>query len=912
VFGEIVRAYRQRWGITQEELADRTGVSERTIRNIETGRIGRPRSASVRRLADAFALHGAERDHFHQTAQIEARPRPGVDAAAGPSRSADWPLPAQLPADVRGFTGRADHLRGLTARLDQRSSATAVLITGSAGVGKTTLAVHWAHRVADRFPDGQLYINLRGYAPAPPLRSIDALAPFLRALGVAPGRIPLDTDEAAALYRSLLADRRMLVLLDNAGRSTQVRPLLPGHSSCLALVTSRDTLTGLEVGDGADRLTVDTLGGVEAHSLMARLVGHERVRAEPDATADLARLCGHLPLALRIAAAHLTRLADLGIASYVSELSSENRLALLQVDEDPQVAVRAAFDLSYVTVPGAEQRLFRLLGLIPGDDFTAEAAAALTDVTPPAAQRLLEQLAHAHLIERCGPGRYNFHDLLRLYARGCAYDQEPEREREAALDRLFDGYLATADAAVEVLYPQKLRLPQPARPHRPEFDTHTPALAWLNAERGNLVAAITYAADQGRRPTAWLLADVLRAYFFHTLYTVDWLTVARTADVAADIEGAHQARAAAQLSLADLHWRRSEHHQATEHTMRALALAEQTGWSEGQAAAHSTLGGVCWVAGHLAQAEDHLVRALSLNQRTGRLVGQAINLSNLGLIHGERGRLARARDLHIQALALHGRFGSNAGEAVAMTNLGETRHLLGQIQEGISLLTASVTYTRNVGDRVHEANALCCLAAAHRDLASYDHALTLATTAQECLDGTEYHRGKADIRNVLGDVLIHKGQHQQAIGQLRQALDIARRVGDRYPETAALIGLATAHSHLEHHTLATAFGDQALAAARHAGFRLLEGNAHTTLAHVHHRQGHRAAAKRHAEDALAIHRETGQRLAEARTLVLLGTIHRDTHDTTTALAHWRHAHELFTEIGAPEGTVDRSALSTVR
>jgi hypothetical protein len=370
--------------------------------------------------------------------------------------------------------------------------------------------VRWAHRARARFPDGQLYVNLRGYALTPPLRPIEALARFLHALGVGAEEVPADEAEAAAMYRTLLADRRLLVVLDNARHADQVRPLLPASPGCLVLVSSRDRLLGLVARYGARRLTLDVLSPTEAHELLARILGQDRVAAEAAATAELAQMCGLLPLALRIAAANLLDQPGRGIADYVTELSETRRLAGLAVDGDPDATVRTAFDTSYAVLEPDDRRMFRLLGLVPGPEVTAPAAAALADVPLRRAAQLLDRLAGAHLLEPRTPGRFGFHDLLRLYARQGTQQEDEAKVRQEASERLLAWYLHGADGATQLLYPTVVRLPLPAASSHlpvPTFDDRAQALAWLDAERPNLVAAVQHAADHGPRPSAWLLAD---------------------------------------------------------------------------------------------------------------------------------------------------------------------------------------------------------------------------------------------------------------------------------------------------------------------------------------------------------------------------------------------------------------------
>jgi transcriptional regulator with XRE-family HTH domain len=379
MFGAHVRAHRQRLGMTQEELAAGTGVSVSSIRNLEAGRTGRPRAATVRLLADAFELAGADRDRFCRSALDDTAQRPAGetpdDADSGPARGR--PVPAQLPADVAGFVGRTDHLSRLTKLLDSGDRPATVVISaiaGTAGVGKTALAVHWAHQALDRFPDGQLYINLRGFDPAGTAATpAEVVRSFLDALDVPGQRVPAGLDAQTALYRSLLADRRMLVLLDNARDAEQVRPLLPGTPGCLVLVTSRNQLAGLIAGAGALPLPLDLLHPDEARDLLARRLGADRVAAEPAAVDGIIERCARLPLALAIVAARAAIQPGLPLAALADELRHlHDRLDTLATG-DPGTDVRSVFSWSYQQLSRPAARLFRLLGVHPGPDLSASA-----------------------------------------------------------------------------------------------------------------------------------------------------------------------------------------------------------------------------------------------------------------------------------------------------------------------------------------------------------------------------------------------------------------------------------------------------------------------------------------------------------------------------------------------------------
>ena len=430
-------------------------------------------------------------------------------------------LPRQLPLPAGHFIGRSAELAELDAMLDQagqRPPGTLVIsaIGGAAGVGKTALALQWARQVADRFPDGQLHVNLRGYDPDQPMPAADALAGFLRALGV-PGRdIPPETDERAARYRSLLARRRMLVVADNAGSAEQVRPLLPGNPDCVLVVTSRDPLSGLIARDGARRVDLDLLPLADAVALLRALIG-ERVDADPAAAAALADQCSRLPLALRVAAElAVARPAD-SLADLTGELADQqHRLELLEAGGDSRTAVRAVFSWSCRHLPADGARAFRLAGLHPGPDLDSYTLAALMDNTPERAAQLLDLLARAHLMHHAArPGRYGLHDLLRAYAIGLTVDQDTENERRAALTRLFDQYLYTAAVAMDAIIPaehhRRPRIPPPAIPGLPIADPGT-ARAWLDAERPALVAVATQAAAHGWPDHATRLAATLFRY----------------------------------------------------------------------------------------------------------------------------------------------------------------------------------------------------------------------------------------------------------------------------------------------------------------------------------------------------------------------------------------------------------------
>jgi hypothetical protein len=467
------------------------------------------------------------------------------------------PIPAELPHDAAGFTGRELELAALDSfALGEGSTAVVIsAIDGVAGIGKTALAVHFGHRVAVAFPDGQLYVNLRGFDPdQPPVDPRDVLPRFLRALGADLSLMPADLDELASVYRSLLSGRRVLIVLDNAATAEQIRPLLPGTAGCLAVVTSRNRLSGLVARDSARRLTLNVLPPAEAIALLSRIIGSERVAAEPHAADTLARLCGWLPLALRIAADRAAAHRHLTLTDLVDELTVEHdRLDVLGTDETAS-QIRAVFSWSYRALPPEPARAFRLLSLHAGQDISAPAAAALIGANIPKIRQLLEALTGGHLLEETGRDRYQFHDLVRVYAAECAKISEPESQRTGAIRRLLTWYLHTADAFSRTFNPDarhpSLDLPEPASQPL-VFATHQQATNWAKSELANLVPIAGQATAIGDDATAWKLAASLMPIFIFYRRIDDLLTILHSALAAAQRLGDSDAEASILSRLAE-------------------------------------------------------------------------------------------------------------------------------------------------------------------------------------------------------------------------------------------------------------------------------------------------------------------------------------------------------------------------
>ncbi|TDD16602.1 ATP-binding protein [Nonomuraea diastatica] len=900
--GAMLRTWRERALLTQGQLAARAGLNERTVRRLEADELQRPRSSSLRMLAEALGLDAEELSLLVRMASpTSQRPR------SMPVRR----VPRQLPADVATFMGRTREL----AFVEEAHAAGMVVITaidGMGGVGKTALAVHWAHQVAERFPDGQLYVNLQGYAPGPPLSPMQVLAVLLGDLGIAADQVPVEVEEAASLYRSLLAGKRMLVLLDNAHNAEQVRPLVPGSPGCMVLVTSRDRLTGLVATLGAHRLTLGVLDPDEAVMLLTHIIGEERVAAEPDALTALAQACGHLPLALRIAAANLTGRPAESIIEYLAELQSANRLDGLTIAQDPQAAVRVAFDHSYHRLTPERRRLYRLLGLIPGSDISVMGAAALADLGMEDTRRALDALADAHLMQPRGRGRYSLHDLLKVYARQRALSHEGQAQCQAAVERLLAWYQHGVDVATGLLFPEVMRLPRPpaagARPSMTFLDQSESA-AWLAAELANLVAATLYAAEHGPHPAAWQLADALRDYFWLRRPMVEWLLVAQAGLDAATVAGDVRAQASGQLSLGLANRAAGRSQLALQHMTTTLTLARQVGWTDCQAAALGCRGIVEFLSGGLRQSADDLAKAVALYRQSGCLGGQADSLVDLGLAERELGLLHEAADHQTHALSLYRQIGSRLGEASVLGALGEIDHDLGHFETARQHLTSALRLHEELGSRFAQAYFLRSLAALERDAGHAKEALAAAQDSLRLAGEIGDPSTEARALVVLAGIHLQFGHAQEADDHYRQALKLAKQIASPTVQAGARLGLADICLALDQPRQALDRAHQALGIAAAVGVRVLQGQAHITLATAHHQLGRHNQALTHARRALELHRQTGHRLGAARALQMQGYALRDSGDPQTATCRWREALELFTRIGSPQATEIHTLLN---
>jgi DNA-binding SARP family transcriptional activator/DNA-binding XRE family transcriptional regulator len=671
-----------------------------------------------RRLADELGVD--------PTAELRAAHAEVLQGRHDPGTPPDVPVPAQLPPGGRYFTGRTDQLAQLDAvaeRLDTGGAAVVIsAVTGAAGVGKTALALHWAHRAADRFADGQLYVNLRGFDPAGPADPADVLRGMLEALGTPPGRVPPDAAARSAMLRSLLARRRVLLVLDNARDADQVRPLLPGAAGCLAIVTSRDRMAGLVVTDGAVPVPLDLLTTAEARELLARRIGAARVAAEPEAIGEIVARCAHLPLALAVVAARAATQPRLSLRALAAELAAA-RLDALATGDLPS-DVRAVFSWSYAALPATAQRLFRLLAVHPGPAVSAEAADTLAGTAD--ARGALAELVRVNLLEDAGDGRYTVHELLRQYAA----ELLGPAERGPAFRRLVDHYVHAADAADRHLYPHRrvVAVPDPAPgvavPRLPDADA---AAAWFTAELSALTEITRQAAAAGLDDRTWHLAWAATVYRSTRSLHTGQLELLNLAIEAARRSGdrGREATSHTDLGMTLSHLRRYD--DAAAELRRALTLAEEIGDAHVRGRAHLSLGRILDQTGDLPAALAHAERAGEAFREAGDRVGEGLALNGTGWVATRLGDHRRALTATRAALELAEQAGDRGSIAAALDSVGYSHHQLGEYAQARDSFKRALALLADAGDRRNAAEVL-------EHLAETEAAAGATTAAREAAD----------------------------------------------------------------------------------------------------------------------------------------------------------------------------------
>jgi tetratricopeptide (TPR) repeat protein/DNA-binding XRE family transcriptional regulator len=788
--------------LSQQELAERSGLAVRTISNLERGQTRWPYRDSLQRLADALELRDEARAEFIAAAGRRLD-RDGSAGGGGLTGGGGRPgdrgrsVPRHLPAPVPAFIGRDAELATLSEVLHQ-PGGTAVItaIGGTAGVGKTALAVQWAHQVAAEFPDGQLFVNLRGFDPSgKPVTPAEAVRVLLDVLQIPADQMPQTVDGQLGLYRSLLAGKRMLVVLDNAHDVAQVRPLLPGSPTCRVIVTSRNQLTSLAAIEAASPLTLDVLTSAEARQLLQQRLGTGRLAADPRATAQIIASCAHLPLALAIIAARAAMRPDLTLTEIAADLVAYPDLDAFRDSDDPSADVRAAFSWSYRQLDRAAARVFRLAGLHPGPSLERYAVAALTGLPAPQAATMLGLLARACMIQPAGPDRYGRHDLLRGYARELVADQDGAAEQHAALTGLFGYYLQTAAAAMDAAFPAAgHRQPAVVSPAGPApVLTGPAALAWLAAERPNLVAVAAYAAEHGWPGHAIGLAATLSHYFDTTGRYPEAVTMHTQASRAARLTGDRAAEAGALIALGLVDGHQGRYRQATGHFERALSRYRETGDLAGQAHALNYLGVIAMRQGHYEEAAGQLQQTLALYRSAGERAGEAHALSNLGVIDLLHGRYEQAAGQQRQALALFRAMGDQDSQATVLRRLGQVSLRQGRHQQATGEFQRALARFRVVGDRQGEAGVLAGLGLASLRQGRHQQAgeqLQQALTHYREMDDPT---GQAETLNSLGELFLATGRPAAARAEYAAAAALAAQVGDRYEGARAHDGLALTH-----------------------------------------------------------------------------------------------------------------------
>ncbi|HEV2639188.1 MAG TPA: tetratricopeptide repeat protein [Actinocrinis sp.] len=835
---------------------------------------------------------------------------PGATGSAGrPGRageSAENGSPYQLPSDVRGFIGRTrelDELLDLAAAAPEGTEAGMVLISaidGMGGIGKTALAVAAAHRLRGRFPDGQLFLDLRGHsADRAPLTAADALDWFLRSLGMPPQAVPLDLGERAAAYRDRLAGTRTLIILDDAASAAQVRPLLPDTPGCLVLVTGRRRLAGL---DDAHALALDVLPDRDAAALLHQIAGPGRIPAHHPAVGELTALCGRMPLAVRITAAHLRHHPDLRIEDLVGRLRDEiARLGRLDLLDGPERDLTAVFESSYASLPEAERHLFRQLGLVPGSDFDAHAAANLVGTDRRTAEHLLESLLAHNLLAQHTPGRYRFHDLVRVYARTLSASGPAEQSR-AALDRLLDYYQHTADTADRYL----ARLPRPGSSTvltspDPVFGLpdRATALTWMRAEDENLLAALADAAARKQPDRVIGLTTALAAFLQlegrWQLGATLHLAAADTARECGPGPGGPAAEANALLDLGRTRLATGDHAAALGLFERGHEIYQGLGDQAGQANAEFELSRVRSITGDLAAGLAMVTHALGLYQELGDRLGQGSAMQELGRIEGVTGLFTTAAERYQRAAEIFQEIGHRHGEAGALWDLGRTRRAMGDLPAAVELLERSLVAYRELGIRLGEANSLQDLGEVHNMSGDYPAAAELNEQALVIYRELGARHGEAGALQDLGRIRHVAGDYRAADAFHRDALVIYRDLGARHGEGNAVQDLGRVALELGDLAAAAELFEESLAIFRDLGTRHGEAYVLGDLGRVRHRTGDHAAAADLLGQAVAIFQEYSDPQGEAEALVGLAALVTDTEGPQQALALYRRAQGLARE-----------------
>ncbi|MCW2883728.1 MAG: hypothetical protein QOE54_3681 [Streptosporangiaceae bacterium] len=850
--------------------------------------------------------------------------------------------PQQLPLDIPGFTGRAATLTRLDALIEgneQASSPLIIAITGMPGIGKTALAVHWAHMISERFIDGHVFVDLRGYSDRAALSAREALGQVLRALHIPARRIPVDEDELAALYRSQLARKSVLIVLDDAANYQQVHPLLPGSASCVVVVTGRNDLAGLVAHDGARPVALELLPATEALELVRAVAGHERTEAEPEASAELVRMCARLPLALRVAAANLAIRPQQSVADTVNTLADGDRLSKLTLGQDLDEAVGAAFDLSYRGLDPEVRRAFRLLGLIEGTNFTPKAIGALLAITPEAARRVLARLEAANLVQAIAYNRYQLHELLREYARGRTHAEDEQLVRESAVQRLATWYLTAAQHAGRFLDRYRRTIGQEFTV--PPVDTdpaeRTRHLEWFTLEHLNLIEVIGQTSRLGWDQLTWELADAVYDFFELRRYCHENIAVSRLGLEAAqrrmDLPAAFFMRhhiavihrelgefqeafteaqeayrisrlvqdrygtAAALDNIAKVHLNRSDYKEALAVAEEALAIHREISDRYGEATALDIMARGHQGLSHYRDSFEHAEKALIIRRDIGDRRGEAETIDSIARTYHALGEPKKSLGYAEQALAIRKAIGDRHGEGETLAFLGYLHIWVGGHRRAHDYVEQALQIRRSIADRHGEGQALVYLSTIRRRLGWYDAAVRAGLEALDILQEIGDRHGEAEALDSLARCYRRKEAFDEARKDAGRSLSISRSIGDRHGEATALHALALIDEKCGCLRESRKLAKRALRIRRRIGDRRGEAGSLDLLSKVYRQMGLLPKAYRISHQAHAINVDVADGYGGIVTLRALGEISADIGENDEALEHLMLTLELEREIG---------------
>jgi len=815
-FAALVRQLRTGAGMTQEELAQAAGLPVRTLSDLERGVTRTAHKDTAGRLAAGLGLDGPAGRLFVAAARGKAAAGDVLAAAgrdAGPGAFAAAATRG-LPRDIASFTGRAAELSQLVGALAAAVAGGGMVgihaVDGMAGVGKTTFAVHAAHRLTGTFPDGQFFLPLHAHTPGrAPVDPADALGSLLLAAGVPAAQVPPGAEARAARWRDFAAGRRILLVLDDAAGHEQVRPLLPGTPASLVLVTSRRRLAALQ---DAVVISLDVLPPAQAAALLARLAARPGLRPADAAAGQITRLCGYLPLAIAMLASQLRHHPARTPSQFAAELAAaRDKLALMRAEN---LSVAATFGLSYADLTEAQQRLFRCLGLVPGPSVDAYAAAAVVGTSLDAARRLLDDLYDQHLIGEPAPGRYRLHDLLREHARALADRLDPDRDRDHATEQLLDYYQHTAGRAEALIARQASPVPASADSTVPAaFPTlagREQALAWARAERANLLACLDRSTATGQHARVIALTGALAGLLRRDGPWADAITRHTAAIHAARHLGDRLGQAGALNDLGDVRRLTGDYRAAAQDLEQALGLYRDLGDRLGQANALNDLGAVRWMTSDYRAAAQDLEQALGLYRDLGDRLGQAYALRYLGVVQMLTGDYRAAAQAQGQALGLYCDLGDRLGQASALTYHGAVRWMTGDYRAAAQDLEQALGLYRDLGNRLGQANAFYYLGAVRRATGDYRAAAQAVEQALGIFRDLGDRGGEATALNERGTLHRVSGDLAEAEGCHQQVLELAHAIDSSWDEAHALAGLGRCALASDRATKAEALLRQAL------------------------------------------------------------------------------------------------------